>query len=375
MAADAENKIEIKKYNRQRIFQMLYRGGVQSRQELSYALHMSWPTVTQNVQALLEQGLIQEAGELESTGGRKAQGLAVDPTARYSIGLDITRHHVCVLILDFKGGVAARTREVFPFVNDAAYFAALGGKIEDAVRAAGIPRQKVLGVGIGVPAILSQDRESLQYSPVLEASGVTRGSFAAGIPYPCMLHNDAKAAGMAELWSSNDHGNMVYLSLGNSVGGAIILHNRLGHGQNQRSAEFGHITIVPDGKPCYCGQHGCLDAYCNARVLAERENGDLSRFFAKLEQGDPASAAVWEEYLNYLAIAVNNLRLAFDCNIVIGGYVGSYLEPSIQRLREKVAARSTFHESGNYLRACRHKLESIAYGAALGYLEPFLKAI
>ena len=97
------------------------------------------------------------------------------------------------------------------------------------------------------------------------------------MPYPCELLNDANAAAITESNRSRTCSNLVYLFLSNTVGGAIIFGNENGivraaqekdrgsvsmyKGNNWRSGEFGHMVIHPEGKRCYCGKIGCLDAY------------------------------------------------------------------------------------------------------------------
>ena len=183
---------------------------------------------------------------------------------------------------------------------------------------------------------------------------------------------------------------MVYLSLSNSVGGAVISADEMKSnagvrnsddgsemymGDNWRSGEFGHMVIHPEGKICYCGKKGCLDAYCAASNLADLEEGNLRAFFEKLESGHEEYCRRWEEYLKDLAIAIDNLRMCFDCEVVLGGYVGNYMEPYLERLRAMVAAKNIFGGSGDYVRVCRCRDEASAYGAALYQIEQYIAKI
>ena len=135
------------------------------------------------------------------------------------------------------------------------------------------------------------------------------------------------------------------------------------------------MTVVPDGKECYCGKSGCLDAYCSALNLAALEEGNLKAFFDKMESGHGEYSRIWEEYLQNLAIAIDNLRMCFDCEVVLGGYVGNYMEPYLERLRTLVAAKNIFGGSGEYVRVCRCREEASAYGAALYQIERYIAKI
>ena len=118
-----------------------------------------------------------------------------------------------------------------------------------------------------------------------------------------------------------------------------------------------------------------MDPYCAAPALTAATDGDLKLFFRRLEAGDREIQAIWREYLGHLAVAVANLRMLFDCDIIIGGYVGSYMDAHIDELRELLMQRSTFDDNADYVRPCRCKTEAIAAGAALNYISVFLESV
>lgn len=370
------NTMELKRLNRSKIFHYLYQKEPQSKQDIAYALHMSFPTVAQNIRELQEQKLIMDAGMFESTGGRKAQAIVFNPDVHYAVGLDVTRNHIGGVVVDLGGNIKISMREKCPFENTAEYYKRIAGFTNGMVDGLGIEREKVLGVGIAVPAIVSADHTRMTYSPLLGMETGDLASFEADIDYPCVLCNDANSAGFAETWNKGEIGDMIYLSLNNSVGGCIILNNVVNTGKNQRGGEFGHITIVPNGKRCYCGQRGCMDVYCNAKILAGSAGGNLEQFFSELRGGSEKHLKIWREYLTHLATGVNDLRMAFDCDVVIGGYVGACMsEEEIDGLRALAAERNTFERDGSYIKACNYKSEATAVGAALHYIDLFLKSV
>lgn len=369
------NNGEIRKRNRSRIFRCLFRDGPLSKQDIVRSLGISLPTVTQNLNEMLGQGLAVEDGCFQSTGGRKATAYSCNRSAQFAVGLDVTKHHVGIVVMDLGRNILRHRRYRVPFENTQRYFRRLGILIDDFISRTGVDPQKIGGVGIAVPGILSEDGQTVAYAPVLGFTGGSCRNFSRYIPYPCVLCNDANAAGFAELWNAETMRNVVYLSLSDSVGGSILIDGRIYPGENQRSGEFGHMTIVPDGRPCYCGRKGCVDAYCSARVLSDSADGSLPRFFRLLREGNAPQEAVWKEYLHYLALTVNNLRMLFDCEVILGGYVGGYLEDYIGSLRDEVSRRNTFGKDGGYLKVCRYKLEAIAVGAALMVIGNFVRNV
>lgn len=375
MAAKRVNSIEVKKINRNAIYKFLYKHDPISIQEIAYTLNMSLPTITQNIKELQERDLVIETGLFESTGGRKAKAIAYNSVAKYAVGLDITRNHVGIVLIDLSGKVIKNERKQYPFVNSKEYFEGVGNLVKQFIDDCNIKSSKILGVGIALPAILSDDKQTISYATVIDFKGGSVKSFSEFIPYPCILNNDANAAGLAEMWVDGNIQNVVYLSLNNSVGGSIIIGKNIYNGENQRSGEFGHMTIDPNGHTCYCGQKGCVDAYCSAKILSDSTNGNIAEFFRLLRLNNEPQRALWEEYLKHLSVTINNLRMLYDCNVILGGYVGAYLDEYIEYIRELVSRRNTFEVDGTYLHVCKYKLEATAVGAALQHVESFINDI
>ena len=382
---------EVKKLNRNRVFRYVNSREETSMPEISAALSISGPTVLKIVNELKEEKLIREVGEFESTGGRKAKAIAAVRDVKYAIGLDITKNHVGIVYTDLSGKALKHERVRKPFKYTQTYLHEVAAIVRRFVEESRIPKKRILGMGISVPAIIDVQRDYITNSHALGIYDVPCEELTACMPYPCELLNDANAAAITESNRSRTCSNLVYLFLSNTVGGAIIFGNETGivraaqekdrgsvymyKGNNWRSGEFGHMVIHPEGKRCYCGKIGCLDAYCSALRLADQTDGDLERFFREMEAGNQDLKKIWNEYLKDLAIAVDNLRMCFDCEIVLGGYVGSSMEPYIQEFRNLVAEKDIFENSGDYVYVCQYQKEASALGAAIFQIEKFIDTI
>lgn len=385
------NNSEVKKSNRNRVFRYINDREETCMPEISAALDISSPTVLTIVNELKEDGLITEVGEFKSTGGRKAKAIAAVKDNKYAIGLDITKNHVGIVYTDLSRKTLKYERIPKTFENDGAYFEELGAMVKGFAADNHIPEDKLVGIGIAVPAIVDLERKEITNSRALEVYHVPCERWKSYFPYPCEFINDANAAAMTENIRYCDKKSMVYLSLSNTVGGSIIFwtgeeetggsmssvgsFGNMYLGDEWRSAEFGHIVIHPGGKKCYCGKEGCLDAYCSALNLAELENGKLERFFEQMEAGNRAYRQMWDMYLDDLAIAVDNLRMCFDCEIVLGGYVGCHMEPYIEELRRRVGEKNIFEGGGEYVRACRYKKAATVLGAAISQIEQYVSSV
>lgn len=381
------NNIEVKKINRNQVYRYVNKHGRVSKSDIATALHISVPTVLQNTNELIEQGLVKQVGEFKSTGGRKATAIAPIQDYKHAIGIDITRNHIGFVLTDLSGEVLQHMRVYQPYVDEVNYYKQLAETASFLKEKWSISDEKFLGYGISIPGIIAQENNKITFSHALSISNISCDKFAQFIPYQCIYINDANAAAISEIYNADKRYNAVFLSLSNSVGGAIIQQNQsylnennlindnLYLGDNWRSGEFGHVTLIHNGKKCYCGKDGCFDAYCSAVSVAKHTNGKLETFFEELEKGNKELHAIWKEYLNHLSIQVNNLRMIFDCQVIVGGYIGSFIEPYIEQLREEAAKRNTFEEDASYILPCRYKIEASALGAALLQIEAFVSTI
>ena len=373
MRTDPANNMDVKRRNRSNTLRCLLQCEKISQPELAQKLNLSWPTVLQNVKELSALGLVQEVGSYKSTGGRKAKAYAPVQDARLSVGLDITQNHVGLVLVDLSGQILRYTRQKRAFTLEDDYLNGLGELLSQFLQEG--EWEKLLGVGISLPGIVSGDGQRLLYSHALNIYDVETALFHRNIPYPCVFINDANAGGLAELWKKPEMENLVYLSLSNTVGGAIISSGGLYTGANFRAGEFGHMTLIPNGRKCYCGKVGCADAYLSAKVLSSHTDGNLAAFFQKLREQEPQARELWGEYLGNLAVLVNNLRMAFDCDIIVGGYVGPFLEEFGGVLGEELRQRNTFQQDSGYRKPCSFQLEAAAVGAALLQVEHFLNTV
>lgn len=369
-----EFKKEIKRNNKIRIAKFISRQGFTSKSEITSRLGISMPTTLQNVKELMQAGIVKECGEYQSTGGRKAKALSIASDAAYAVGMDITAHHITLVLVNMRRELVQKERLRMPFADELSYYKAMGEQLEAFIKRADVGQEKIQGVGISLPGIVDREEKALLISHVVTFSGksISFKEYQKFIGFPFELENDANSAARAEFMEISK--NAVYLSLSGTVGGAICLGGRMYRGEQYKSGEFGHMIIEKNGRTCYCGKKGCVDAYCASGIL-EEAGGTLDGFFEKLEKGDLRCRDIWEEYLDYLALAVANLRMAFDCDIVLGGYVGGYLEEFLPALNRKIRKYNNFDRDTSYVRTGRYKLEAAAYGATLPFVERFFESL
>lgn len=367
--------LEIKKLNRSNIYQLLREHKNLSRQDIARELQLSLPTVIQNLEELQDEGLVRESGSIGHTGGRRAKSYDIVPDARIAVGIDITKNHITVLAVDLEGTIISRIRKRVPFQRTDKYYKEIGRMVEQTVSKAKQRAKAILGVGIGVPGLITKDNQEVFYGKILNFTGATCSEFSKYIPYRTALFNDANAAGITETWLGGIEENAFYLMLSNNVGGAVVVNGSVYTGETLHGGEVGHIKIHPGGRECYCGQRGCVDAYCSATVLSNMCEGNLEDFFQELDKKNPQATQSWEKYLESLALTINHLQTLFDCTIILGGYMGEYLGSYIEDIRKRVQILSSFDYDKKYIRVSKYKKDAIAAGAALNYITEFVGAV
>ena len=360
-----------KTITRSRILNYVINNQVTSKVEVSKNLNLSMPTVLSNVNDLIAKGIIIETGEYESTGGRKAKSIGINPSYRYSVGIVITANHVGMVLVNLKYEIVKFRRVRMKFSPDASYCQELSVLTSEFLKDTEYQEQ-ILGLGISIPGIISQKDHLLIKSHALQLENYSLSFLEQAFDLPVYFENDANAAMMAE--DINRYRNAIYLSLNNTLGGAFCIDGKLFQGENQKAGEFGHMILVPGGRKCYCGKKGCADAYCAASALTDETNS-LETFMEQLKSGDEAAEEKWSEYLDMLAVLISNLRMAYDMDIILGGEVGGYLAEHMLPLGEKVMEYNGFDHDIRYLRNCSYKREASAVGAAKHFLQDFIKNI
>jgi len=379
------NNSEVKKINKNNVFRYINCREHASKPDIANALDLSTPTILQIVNELIAEGYVIEVGEYASTGGRKATAIATVKEISKALGIDITQNHISLVLTDLSGEVLNHKRIYYPFYDEEDYYKELGMFVNEYLHK-NKAEDKICGIGISLPGIIDKNANKIVYSHALKLYNSDLSKFTMALNHNCEFINDANAAGISEVYNMINKKKMVYLSLSNSVGGTIInmdvknygfqnIDDVIYNGINGRAGEFGHMTLVPEGEKCYCGKQGCSDAYINAKVLAKNTDNRLETFFEELKSGNKAMIQRFDFYLEYLSIVINNIRMCFDCEVIVGGYVGSHIEPYINKLRFKAEMRNTFDFDASYIIPCKYKIEASALGAAILQIDRVISKI
>lgn len=367
---------ELKKINHKKVYNYIYDTKLTSKLAISKALELSLPTVTQHLAAFIAAGLVEKRGEYESTGGRKAQMIHCNATARLAIGVELLKEQIQIVALDLYGTILKEDSVSLQFANHEPYYQQLGQWTNAFVDGLGYPKENILGVCISIQGLVSSDGETITFSEILHCTGTKRETFQKYIELPCHLIHDTEAAALAEIWSNSDIGNAVYLALNRNFGGAMILNNHVLRGRELSGGIIEHMCLSPDGPTCYCGKQGCIETYCSADSLKSAAHMELPEFFRRLHGGDPRCWKIWRNYLHHLAIAIDNIRMIADFDFILGGFLIQFMDQGdVELLTKYVKEQCAFDSPAFTFRISQNGSKSAKIGAALILVERFLESV
>ena len=369
--------IALKKINRSKIYQYIYRSKLTSKLQIVQDLQMGLSTVSQNLNLLENEGLIEKNGYFDSTGGRKANAIQIVSDFRISIGVGILKNMFHITAIDLYGNTICTDTIPLTYSNTAAYYQQLTDKVKDFIEKNQYPEDKILGVSIATQGITSPDNTTVIYGNIMNNTGMRLKDFSRHLPYPCHLEHDSKSAAFLELWNHPELDSAVVFLLNRNLGGAIITNHQIHQGCSMHSGTIEHICINPDGPLCYCGNRGCLETYCSANSLEQASGMTIKEFFPLLrEKKSPQLIQIWEDYLKHMAFAMKNLNLVIDAPIIISGYLAPYFtEEDTDYLLRQINSMTPFELKEEQILVGTHGQYTPAIGAALFYVKEFIQSV
>lgn len=369
--------ISVKKINRSKVYQYIYRKKITSKLQIVQDLQMGLSTVSQNLNLLEQDGLIEKNGYFESTGGRKANAIQIVSDFRISIGIGILKNMFHITAVDLYGNALYTNTIPFPYSNTPDYYKQVTDKIKEFIATNQYDEEKILGVSIATQGITSPDHSTVLYGNIMNNTGMILEDFSRYLPYPCYLEHDSKSAAFLELWKHPELDSAVVFLLNRNLGGAIITNHQIHQGSSMHSGTIEHICINPDGPLCYCGNRGCLETYCSANALEQAAGMNIKDFFSLLrEKKSSQLTQIWKDYLHHLAFAMKNFNLIIDAPIIISGYLAPYfLEDDIAYLTKHINVSSPFALNKEHIFVGTNGQYTPAIGAALFYVNQFIHSI
>lgn len=362
------NLSDVRLVNRAVIFRTIREAGGISRAALAKNTGLNPATITHIVRELIHQGLIEEAGNAESSGGRPSSILRIRTQAGYIISVQLDRLYIKAMITNLDLGEKIQEQVVTnsPQNPTDISLSVLLDLIQTLISRSKLNPRQILGIGICAPGPVDYHHGVLLSPPNFPGWPDTplKQIIETRFNLPTFLDQDANACALAEKWfgATREFENFVYILGDGGLGGALYFAGDIQRGRNNIVGEIGHTTINLNGPTCPCGNIGCLELYASPHaveehirtLIAEGKNSllvnlvngnlDLITFQAIIhaaQQDDPLCRFAIREMGNALAVGVVNLINTLDPEaVVIGGQIALTENLISDILLERVHQRS-----------------------------------
>lgn len=329
------NRDLIRAINRSIILNTIKAMGLVARAEAARLTGLSPATVTAITADLIAEELIFEKQTGDSSGGRRPILLAINPGGRYVVGIKLMEDRAVGALTDLEATIIARQTLLLPAAEPEPTLASLASMVEALLGQAGVPRRKLLGVGLGLAGIVDSERGILRRSPFLGWHDLPlRDLLQARVNVPVYIDNDVNTFTLAEKWFGvgQDAEDFLTITVGRGIGMGIVVNRQLYRGSHGGAGEFGHTVIDPDGPLCDCGKRGCLEAFAGdpgilraAEMTLGRPVASVDELLLLAESGDEPARAVFARAGDILGRAVANLVNVFDPQrIIVSGEGARY---------------------------------------------------
>jgi glucokinase len=277
----------------------------------------------------------------------------------YTVGIDIGGTKIAGALVDIDGNIVAESKVPTPAQDPDALVDAVVALVTELSLG-----KEVLGVGVAAAGFIDADQANIIYAPNLSwRNEPFKAKLQAKLPLPVIIENDANAAAWAEFryGAGKGYQHMIMLTIGTGVGGAVIVNGQMLRGGFGIAGELGHLRVVPNGKLCGCGQHGCLESYGSGTALLkaakdlagsdleigsrlrelEAQAGELTgkQVYTAILERDPGALQILTELGSWLGEAIGSLTAVLDPQVVvIGGGVSAAGDLLLNPIREAYLA-------------------------------------
>jgi glucokinase-like ROK family protein len=331
------NRDLIRAINRSAVLNTIKNFGPISRTDIARRTGLSAATITGITTDLIEDGLVFEKEQGDSSGGRRPILLALNPRGGFVVGLKLTEENVTAALTDLEATVIAKQTILIEDISLDMVINSIVEIVEKLEHQASIEQQNLFGVGIGLAGIIDADRGVLRYSPIFGWHDVPLVDLLqTRLKVPIFIDNDVNTFTLTERWFGKGQGvdNFLTVTVGRGIGMGIVVNGQLYQGVKGGAGEFGHTVINPEGSMCDCGKRGCLETYASDPALVRAaneafENGKITKAVNSIEElqtlaekGDPGAATVFAQAGETLGRGIANLINVFNPELIIIGGEG-----------------------------------------------------
>lgn len=263
------NRELIKDLNRSLVVEQIRQNGPISRTDISKRTELGLSTITNIVDTLLEDSIVEEVGSGISNGGRKPVLLKLNGKHGVVICIKIEPAQVVLAVSDLD--IKLSRQKYLPLSKEISnqQFLTLLIKQIGIVLDSFEKEQLLYGIGIAISGLIDRSKKKLVHSPILGWRHVDFRELEAHFKAPVYVDNDANVFTLAHMWSGvgQAYSHFIGVTLGEGIGAGIVIDNKLYRGNIGGAGELGHTVIQREGILCHCGQRGCLEMYASDNYL------------------------------------------------------------------------------------------------------------
>lgn len=369
MAADYNSSLveyNLRNFNKRASLDLIrFTAGGISRADLARQLGLTRAAVTTIISDLIEQGLVREAEDAPTAGGRKPIMLEINSQRGLVIGIDIGATHASLLMTDFSTS-AIDEIEISLDIRSGpdACLPVIDAQLRGLLEKNRLELSDIQAIGIGVPGPVVAEAGIVSAPPIMPGWDryPIRSHLDSMWNRPISLNNDAELGALGEWAQGAGRGerHLAYIKVGTGIGAGLLLNGKIYGGVTGSAGEIGHVTIRDDGPLCNCGNRGCLEALAGGQAIAEKAKAairsgrrtqistlsSLEKVSAKevalaARMGDLVAQQIMSEAGSYLGIAIASLVNLFNPGmVVIGGGVAQMGDLLLEPIRKAVQERS-----------------------------------
>jgi predicted NBD/HSP70 family sugar kinase len=379
---------DVRERNEKLVLRLVHAAGMQgiSQSEIVNATGLKAPTIFRIFSVLEEAGYIETAGRDEAPPeegarqerkGRRPVSYRVRKDSFYCIGIEFWVERLSLGIFDFAGTPIWSRATSLSRTEDADRVCDLiATLVDEAISASGLPRDKILGVGIGAPGQVDVQRRLVAAYPRIP--GMKQYPIAenleARMSLPVYLHNNCSIIAQSEYryGSTKAGASMFMLLLRSGVNGAFVDGGRVFLNPHGTTIEMGHISIDYDGPLCVCGARGCLEAFITSMDSENLRRGNW--LFEGLDPSSSSSRPILEAAAGYIASAIQTASRLFSPSSFLLVAVSDEIAAELARLTEERLSRevSSFDRAPPRIEGRAYDLGLTLRGASDLVLDAFL---
>ncbi|TCI49916.1 ROK family transcriptional regulator [Exiguobacterium sp. SH5S13] len=328
-------------YNRSLILRLIRLHQPVSRVELAKATNLTKPTISNIVNELKEEGLVNERELGVSSGGRRPIMLELAASDRFVIGIDATQRKLHGVVTNIHGELLDEAWHDERFDTNEEFIDAI---VTLYIQLAGKTSGDVIGLGVSVHGMVEAGAGMVLFAPRFHLHDIPlKRELEARLKQNVFVENDVRTLALGELYFGEAIGidEFFYVYAGYGIGGAYVHGGELIDGEHHIAGEIGHMRIMLDGPICSCGNRGCLEAVAGERAILNeaRELYDLTLDGMRDAVGtNPDVQKLYERAGEYVGIAtLNMIHLLNPSRILLGGPLFNYAPQVVTNIQERVA--------------------------------------